>query len=143
MPAGRPELKLPEDYKERMMELGKKGKGPTHMAKACGMVRSTFYEYLKKDQEFSDAFEAAMEESRIWWEDVGQEGIFMGGKDNPFQASLYGLHMANRFKWSTGKTESKSEVNAKVETKIDGSKLSDEQLRQLAELQRACGTSEA
>jgi len=118
MPAGRPELTLPDDYKERMLELGKKGKGPVHMAKACGMAKSTFYEYLKKNEVFSDAFNAAMVECELWWQDVGQEGMFMGGKDNPFQAGLYALHMANRFGWSS-KNESKTDITSGGE-KITG-----------------------
>lgn len=116
MPAGRPPLKFPEGWKESLLELGKKGKGPVHMAKAMGMAKSTFYEYIKKDQEFSDAFEAAMLECEIWWQNVGQEGLFMGGKDNPFQSSLYALQMSNRFGWNSSKNESKIDHTTKGES---------------------------
>jgi len=112
MPGGRPKVELPEGWKETLLDLGSKGKGKVHMVKAMGMARSTFYELAKTNKEFSDTLDEAIIESQIWWENVGQEGIFMGGKDNPFQSSLWSLNMTNRFGWNTGKSESKQDITS-------------------------------
>ena len=102
MPAGRPKSKdsFPENWKEILIELGKEGKSQVHMAKALGMSRSTLFKMKDEDQEFSDALDEALAEAQIWFEDIGREGIFMGGKDSPFQANLWALHMKNRFGWA-------------------------------------------
>jgi|DEB0MinimDraft_6_1074348.scaffolds.fasta_scaffold28032_2 hypothetical protein len=113
MDAGRPKVELPKDWKDTLVELGKKGKGPVHMARALGVARSTFYLLKERDEEFSDTFEVAMQESQIWWENAGQEGIFMGGKDNPFQGSLWSFQMANKFGWA-----SKQEVESNNKNKL-------------------------
>jgi hypothetical protein len=111
---GRPEVDLPEGWKDTLINLGKNGKGPVHMARALGIARSTFYLLKDRDKDFSDTFEEAMQEAQIWWENVGQEGIFMGGKDNPFQSSLWSFIMANKFGWAS-KQEVKEDSNQKIQ----------------------------
>ena len=104
----------PDGWKEKLINLGANGKGPVHMARALGVARSTFYLLKERDKEFSDTFEVAMQESQIWWENVGQEGLFMGGKDNPFQSSLWSFQMANKFGWAS-KQEVKEDSNQKIQ----------------------------
>jgi len=101
MPAGRPQFTLPDGWKDTLIALGKQGKGKVHMARALGCHRDTLYELDSRNKEFSDTLEEAMQECQIWWENVGQEGVFMGGKDNPFQSSLWSFNMANRFGWAS------------------------------------------
>lgn len=103
---GRPEVELKDGWQDIIIDLGKKGKGPVHMARALGIARSTFYLLIDRDKEFSDTFEIAIQESQIWWEDTGQAGLFKGGKDDPFQSSLWCFMVSNKFGWS-----SKQEVN--------------------------------
>jgi hypothetical protein len=118
MPGGRPKYELPEGWKETMLELGKKGKGKIHMASALGMCRSQFYDLEKENEEFMHTSSQAMDLCQIWWENVGQEGLFMGGKDNPFQGGVYNFTMGARFGWSN-KSETKSDVTSGGE-KITG-----------------------
>jgi hypothetical protein len=102
MPGGRPTCKsqFPENWKQILIDLGKEGKSQVHMAKALGMSKRTLFEMKAKDEEFSRALDDALDEAQVWFENVGREGMFMGGKDNPFQANLWALHMKNRFGWA-------------------------------------------
>lgn len=102
MPGGRPTCKsqFPENWKQILLDLGKEGKSQVFMAKALGISRSTLFKMKEEDEEFSDALDEALAEAQMWFENIGREGIFMGGKDNPFQANLWALHMKNRFGWA-------------------------------------------
>ena len=111
MPGGRPTITakdLPSGWVDTCIELAKNGKGKTHMAKALGISRQHLYDLLKEDQEFIDSMELCFQEYEIWWDNVGQEGMFMGGKDNPFNGALWSFQMKNRFGWAD-KLESKNE----------------------------------
>ena len=112
MALGRPAKQLPEGWEETCLELAKKGKGLLHMAQAMGMARSTLYKKLDDDKDFSDTMALIKQEYEIWWENTGQEGMFMGGKDNPFNGALWSFNMKNRFGW-TDKQEVQQDITSK------------------------------
>lgn len=113
---GRPEVKLPDGWRETIINLGKQGKGLVHMAVALGISRKTLYNLAGRDEDFLHTLEEAKDHCQIWWENVGQEGLFMGGKDNPFQSSLWSFNMANRFGWAS-KQEVKEDSKQSIEYK--------------------------
>lgn len=114
MSVGRPKktlADLPEDWKHQLIELGKAGKSQRYMATELGMTHDLFYRFKADYPEFSDTVSEALGHSEQWWENVGQEGMFMGGKDNPFNATVYTFNMKNRFNWAD-KQENKTDITS-------------------------------
>ena len=103
MELGRPKktLKdLPEDWRDRLIELGRAGKSQEYMAASMGIGKELFYRFKAEEQDFSNAVSEAIGYSRMFWEDAGIEGMYMGGKDNPFNATVWTFNMKNRFAWA-------------------------------------------
>jgi len=90
--AGQPTLYVPE-HCETVEALGAQGKSITVMAATIGVSRDTIYEWAKVHPEFSDALTRARLLSQMWWEDTGQNAMFMPG----FNASVWAKSMAARF----------------------------------------------
>ncbi len=115
MTAGRPQMKLedfPDGWKETMRELASKGKSELATRVTLGIGNTAWYRLKGENQEFRDTVSECLGLCQLWWEDVGQQGMFMGGKDNPFNATVYTFNMANRFGWSM-KNESKTDITTK------------------------------
>lgn len=92
---GRPTKYLPE-YCDLVLELGEQGKSKAQMARTIGVTRETLDEWAKRYPEFSDAIKGALELSLAWWEDAGQQGMFLGAKG--FNSTAYIFQVKNRFK---------------------------------------------
>lgn len=116
MPGGRP-TKYDPKYCQELIEHMKEGYSYESFAGRLGVARSTLYEWEKHHPEFSDTKKTAIELSLYHWEKVGKEGMFMGGKDNPFQASIWVFNMKNRFGWADRKEV--DQVNREIVINID------------------------
>ena len=121
MPAGRPPTELsdlPSDWKDQMKALAKAGKSELATRVTLGIGTTVWYRLKAENEEFRETVKECLGLCQLWWEDVGQEGMFMGGKDNPFNSTVYTFNMSNRFGWSM-KNENKTDVTSGGE-KITG-----------------------
>lgn len=112
MPAGRPQFELsdlPSDWKDQMKELAKAGKSELATRVTLEIGKTVWYRLKEENAEFRETVSVCLGLCQLWWENTGQEGMFMGGKDNPFNATIYTFNMSNRFGWSM-KNESKTDV---------------------------------
>jgi hypothetical protein len=96
-PVGRPTLYKPE-YCEKLIEHMASGLSYECFGATIRVARSTVYEW-EKFPEFSDAKKIAFDQSMLYWERCGNEGMYMGGKDNPFNSTIWIFNMKNRFNW--------------------------------------------
>lgn len=99
---GRPTLYKPE-YCQMLIDHMREGYSYESFSAIIKVARSTIYEWETNYVEFSDAKKLAVDECRLTWEKYGHQGMFMGGKDNPFQASIWIFQMKNRFNWTDKK----------------------------------------
>lgn len=105
------ESKYKPEYCQQVVEICKDGGSLVEFAAHISIGKQTLYDWRKRHPEFEKACQVAMAKSEQWWTKVGREGLFMGGKDNPFQSSLYNFTMSARFGWSQ-KKESKIESDS-------------------------------
>ena len=91
-PVGRPTLYRPE-YCERVIELGRKGKSPAQIAADLDVARATLVLWAEAHPEFMAAFTRARDLAQAWFEDKGQEGMFIPG----FNASLWSKQVSSRY----------------------------------------------
>lgn len=103
--------KYKKEYCKQVVEFMKEGYSFEAFAGKIGVGRQTLYDWSKRHPEFEKAHKAGMAACQLKWEQMGMEGMFMGGKDNPFQASMYNFSMSARFGWSQ-KKESKIESDS-------------------------------
>jgi transposase-like protein len=106
MPGGRP-TKYDPAYCERVIELGRQGKSQVQISAAIDVPRTTILSWAEQYPEFSTALMRAKEFEQDWWENAGQNGIFL----DKFNATVWKTSMAARFR--DDYTERK-EVNANV-----------------------------
>jgi len=102
---GRPTLYKPE-YCQMLITHMSEGLSFESFAGLVSVSRQTIYDWEKANPEFLDAKKLAMEKNRLFWEKVGVQGMFMGGKDNPFNSTVWIFNMKNRFNWSDKKETS-------------------------------------
>lgn len=113
---GRPSLYKPE-YCQMLIDHMSSGLSFESFAGLIGVCRATVYNF-EKNQEFLDAKRVAFEKNRLFWEKVGIEGMFMGGKENPFNATVWVFNMKNRFNWKD-KTEVREDSKQEININID------------------------
>lgn len=92
-PVGRP-TDYRAEYCERVIELGREGKSPAQIAAALDVARATLGLWADAHPEFMAAFTRAKDLSQAWFEDKGQEGLFIPG----FNASLWSKQVSSRFR---------------------------------------------
>ena len=80
-----------------------KGKSFESFAGEVSVDRATIFRWKLKHKEFKHAYEVGAAKSLSVWEDIGLEGMYMGGKDNPFNATIWIFNMKNRFGWADRK----------------------------------------
>lgn len=96
MPAKITLEKLPPNWKEMMIQIGKEGGMHVHYANALGVARATL-DVLERDYEdFALTLEEAKRYSEEWWIHKAMEA-FEGGKSKMFNQHLWGFIMKNRF----------------------------------------------
>ena len=120
MPAGRP-TKYKEEYCKTLIETMTGGLSYEAAAAVIGVNTSTLYEWEKKHPEFSNAKREAFGQSRLFWEKAGIGGMYMGGKDNPFNSTVWVFNMKNRFGWKDN-TNHTIAADIKTTIKVDHAK---------------------
>lgn len=98
---GRP-TKYKSEFCEMLKDHMSQGYSYESFAGLIGVCRQTVYSF-EKHSEFLDAKRQGFELSRLFWEKAGIQGMFMGGKDNPFNSTVWVFNMKNRFNWSDRK----------------------------------------
>ena len=91
----------------------KEGYSFAAFAGRIGVARSALYKWVDRYPEFKAAKIEATEAALFFWERVGIEGLYMGGKDNPFNATVWIFNMKNRFGW-----RDKQEVDVNVDATV-------------------------
>jgi Helix-turn-helix domain of resolvase len=92
-PVGCPS-KYKAEYCEQVIELGRQGKSPAQIAAALDVARMTLYLWADAHPEFMAAFTRAKDLAQAWFEDKGQDGLFIPG----FNASLWSKQVSSRFR---------------------------------------------
>jgi hypothetical protein len=93
-PVGRP-TKYDPAICEKVIEYGKRGKSKAWMCAELGIYPQMMAEWVAAHPEFGEAIARAVTLSQHWWEDAGQNGMFMGTQN--FQASIWNRAMGARF----------------------------------------------
>lgn len=134
------------EYCDKVIAHMSKGFSFESFAGEVGVCKDTLYEWVKNHKEFSDSKNIGFELNRRFWEKVGIDIATGTGVASNGNATAFIFNMKNRFKneWrdkvETGITDKDGED---VAIGPDLSKLSDKELRQLAELQRKCRVGQA
>lgn len=103
MAAGRPTKYKPE-YCERLIAHMASGMSYQSFAGVISTCYDTLYEWEKVYAEFSDAKKEGTAKNLQHWENLGFQGMWHGGKDQPsFNSTLWIFNMKNRHKWSDNK----------------------------------------
>lgn len=89
---GRP-TKYDPSYCEKVIEWGRAGKSKTWIASELNVTRECLYEWMRTNQEFSDAMTRAKQLEQRWWEDKGQDGL----DADKFNGGVWSRSMAARF----------------------------------------------
>lgn len=104
--------KYKPEYCKLIVDIMSQGDPLVSFAAKVGVGKRTVYDWIKRHPEFAEAHEKAKAACEHWWATTGKEGMFMGGKDNPFQSAIWNFNMSARFGWSQ-----------KKETKIESDSL--------------------
>lgn len=105
--------KYKEDFPDMLIEHMGNGYSFQAFAGVIKVSERVLYDWLDQIPEFNEAYEEAKARCRAKWEQFGIEGMFMGGKDNPFNATVWVFNMKNRFGW-TDKREDKVETKTQI-----------------------------
>ena len=92
-PGGRPSDYRPE-FCERVIEMGREGKGVAEWASAFGVAKASIYEWKAKHPEFSAAITRAETECQSWWENAGRVGMV----SDKFNSAVWQKNMGCRFR---------------------------------------------
>lgn len=95
---GKP-TKYRKEYCDLLVEHMKSGLSYESFAAIAKCCRETLYDWEKVHPEWKEAKRKAFHECQLFWEKAGLEGMFMGGRDNPFNATVWIFNMKNRFNW--------------------------------------------
>lgn len=104
-PGGRPTSYEPK-FCDKVIELFRDGSSIAEIAYELDVAKSTIYEWIDKNEEFSNAMKKGKDISEGWWCKKGRVNI--DNKD--FNSTLWYMNMKNRFGWSD-KQESTHNVN--------------------------------
>ncbi len=94
---GRPRTsvdKLPDNWKELLLEVADNGGSQLEMQVRLGLGSSGWYTLLEDSEEFRDSVDMAKQRAQIWWEAKGRELTHNGS------AVAWKFNMQNRFGWS-------------------------------------------
>jgi hypothetical protein len=112
---GRPTKYKPE-YCKLLIDHMAEGYSFESFAGIVGVSKQTIYDWLERHVEFLDAKRQAFAKSRLFWERAGISGMYMGGKDNPFNSTVWVFNMKNRFGW---RDNIKQEIEQTTEVKVE------------------------
>ena len=111
---------LPKGWQEKVVEIGAAGGSDVEIRDYLNISEDLWDRFRLEEEEFSGTIKIARRKCQVWWERLGREACFMGGKDNPFNATVWIFNMKNRFKWSD-----RSEVNSTVSLSDELKSLAD------------------
>jgi hypothetical protein len=106
-PVGRP-TKYKKEYCDMLIGHMKSGLSYETFGASIDVDRATVYNWEKSNPEFLDAKKRAFDQCQLYWEKAGNAGLYMGGKDNPFNATVWIFNMKNRFNWMDKKEQTHS-----------------------------------
>lgn len=95
-PVGRP-TKYNESFCHTVIEAMKRGLSKEAAAAKCGISEDTFYRWIHKYPEFSEAVKEGSRLSLLFWESAGIKG--MTGQIAGFNATTWIFNMKNRHGW--------------------------------------------
>lgn len=106
---------FPENWKEIMIDCGKRGKNQTEIFIKLNIHHSTHYEIMERNQEYKDTFEEYLKHCEQWWYDAAHESI-VNGKSKMFNQNLWSMIMRNKFKnnWKDEKSLDVSTLGEKL-----------------------------
>lgn len=81
---------------ETVMEIMAVGATKEEAAAHLGIAKDTFYQWIKKHEEFSKAVAIAEELSYVWWLKQGRSNLC----NKEFNSTLWYMIMKNLHKWS-------------------------------------------
>jgi len=137
MPGGRPTLYDPK-FCQMLIDHMAGGLSFESFAGVIGTCRDTLYNWAKEYSEFFDAKKQGFAKNRLYWEKAGNAGMYMGGKENPFNATVWIFNMKNRFGWAD-RTEQTGTITHKHETDASDPRQVRDMARRVAFLLRADG----
>lgn len=112
--------KSPEDWKEGIIELGKKGRNKTDFANYLNISRDAMYKLMKRDGELKKVINKAMEYSESWWVEKARQA-WEDGTSQKLNANFFKYYMSNIYR-DTWKTN--------IDITTDGEKLkNDDKIR--------------
>jgi hypothetical protein len=122
---------FPENWKEIMIDCGKRGKNQTEIFIKLNIHHSTHYDIMERNEEYKDTFEEYLQHCEQWWYDKAHEAV-VDGKSKYFNQNLWSMIMRNKFK-SSWKDEKQLDVSTMGEklTSVDPIKI--EVIRKLME----------
>ncbi len=98
---------MPE-YCDEVIQMGKDGKSLIQMASHFDIARSTIDQWAEDYPEFSEALTRAKVHCQAWWENTGQEGMFL----DRFNAQVWKKSVEARFREDyTERQEHKHTIN--------------------------------
>lgn len=103
---GRP-TKYDPAFIEQTIELMSKGWSKTRVAAKLGVHKATLYDWMEAHPEFLDAVRMGETLSEAWWEQAGQDALWVH------------KYNTNMFKWMTGNIHGWSEKQSQ-DIKIGG-----------------------
>jgi len=103
--------KYREEYCELLIKHMSEGLSYECFAGVVEVCRDTLYDWEKANPKFKIAKGKAFSKCQIFWEKAGLEGMYMGGKDNPFTSAVWIFNMKNRFNWTD---KLRQEIDGKV-----------------------------
>lgn len=128
--------KYKEEYKDVLLQLMREGASLEEVCLELNVCRQTLYNWFEKHPEFLDTKKKGVEFSKGWWMKQGRTQL----ENKDFNYTGWYMNMKNRFNW-TDRVDATTK-GKEISQKQDLSKLSDDELRTLAELQRKSRDSE-
>lgn len=136
------DLDLPDGWKDRILTMYAEGASDVEVKAWIYQQRGSYSNdlwerWINEEPEFSETIKVGKTVSEAWWERSGRKNL--NNKD--FSYTGWYMNMKNRFGWKD-KQEIQQSTTIK-DQRIDATKLTDDELRVLAEIQRKSGASEA
>ena len=89
--------KYTKEYAEKLPQMFENGESVVEVCANLGIVKDTFFRWVKLHKDFERAYHIGLELSQAWWEKLGRAGSLGTQKIN---AATWIFNMKNRFKWS-------------------------------------------
>lgn len=137
--AGRKTL-YKQEYDKKLIDHMGRGFSFESFAGSIGVSKQTIYDWTEANPTFLDAKAIGFEKSRMFWERVGIGMASGKGSGSHGNATAFVFNMKNRFpkEWRDKVETGITDTDGNDIEKTDLSKLTDKELRELAELQRKC-----